>query len=140
MGVDRSKLFKKLARDNRFTTDKALKKAQAHVDNQRARGVEMSLGEALLELKLLNRLQYVTIQRAAAYKIQRSHDKVLARILIESDYAPKGEVLEALGWQKEQYSREGSCRPIGDVLIERGALAVEQLKAARKIKKLKGSD
>lgn len=140
MGVDRQKLFKKLAIENRFTNDKALRKAKEHQANQRARGVDMSLGEALLELKLLNRTQYLTIQRAAAYKIQRSYDKVLARILIESDYAPKQAVLDSLNWQKDLYTKDGACRPIGDVLIERGHLTVEQLKAAQKIKKLKSDD
>lgn len=140
MAIDREKLFKKLAIENRFATEKALRKAKEHQANQRARGVDLSLGEALLELKLLNRTQYLTIQRAGAYKIQRSYDKVLARILIESDYAPKQEVLETLAWQKDQYTREGTCRPIGDVLIERGYLTVEHLKAAEKIKQLKSDD
>lgn len=140
MAVDRQKLFKKLAIENKYTTEKALKRAKEHQANQRARGIDMSIGEALLDLDLLNRMQYLTIQRAAAYKIQRSYDKVLARILIESDYAPKGEVLDALNEQKDQYTKEGTCRPIGDMLIERAFLAVEQLRAAQKIMKLKGTE
>ncbi|MHC4391901.1 MAG: hypothetical protein ACYS22_11385, partial [Planctomycetota bacterium] len=83
--------------------------------------------------------QYLTIQRAAAYKIQRSYDKILARILIESDYSPKPEVLGALAFQKDMYSKDGYCRPIGDLLIERGHLTVEQFKAGQKIQKLKGA-
>jgi hypothetical protein len=138
MGIDREKLFRKLALENSFTTERAVRKAREYQGNQRARGAELSLGEALMELNLLNKTQYLTIQRAATYKIQRSFDKVLARILIESDYAPKGNVLESLVWQKEMYTRDGVCRPIGDLLIERNQLAVEQLKAAQKIQKLKG--
>ncbi|MFC1705361.1 hypothetical protein ACFL59_00890 [Planctomycetota bacterium] len=140
MAVDREKLFRKLALENSFTSDKAIRKAREHQANQRARGIEMSIGEALMDLKLLNKTQYVTIQRAANYKIQRSYDKVLARIMIESDYAEKANVLEVLAWQKETYSRDGVCRPIGDVLIERGQLTVEHLKAAQKIQKLKRED
>lgn len=140
MAIDREKLFRKLALENRFTTDKAIRKAREYQANQRARGVEMTIGEALMHLKLLNRTQYLTIQRAAAYKVQRSYDKVLSRILIESDYSPKAEVLDALARQKDMYTREGTCRPVGDLLIERGHLSVEQFKAAQKIQKLKSDD
>ncbi|MHC4391522.1 MAG: hypothetical protein ACYS22_09415, partial [Planctomycetota bacterium] len=85
MAVDREKLFRKLALENHFTTERALKKGKEFQGNQRARGVEVSLGESLMDLKLMSKTQYLTIQRAAAYKIQRSYDNVLSRILTESD-------------------------------------------------------
>ena len=140
MGVDRDRLFVKAGIDQKVITDGHLKKAHEYQANQRARGVEMGIGEALMDLKLLNKTQYLTIQRAIHYKLQRNADKVLARVIIESDYAPKQEVLEAMAWQKEQFGKDGSARAVGDLLIERGFLTVEQLKAAQKIQALKVED
>ena len=140
MPVDREKVFVKMGLENKYVTDAQIKKGQDYQAQQRTKGVEMTLGEALMELKLLNKTQYLTIQRAASYKVQRSLDKVLARVIIESDYAPKAEVLDAMAWQKEHYTKDGVCRPVGDLLIERGFLTVEQLKAAQKITALKGED
>lgn len=140
MSVDREKLFVKAGIEHKFINDSQIKKAHEYLANQRARGVEMGVGEALMDLKILNKTQYLTIQRALNYKLQRNGDKVLARVIIESDYAPKQEVLEAMGYQKELYGKDGVCRPVGDVLIERGFLTVEQLKAAQKIQALKVED
>ncbi len=140
MGVDREKLFVKVGMENKFISDGHIKKAHEYMANHRARGVEMTIGEALMDLKLLNKQQYLTIQRAIHYKIQRNADKVLARVIIESDYAPKQEVLEAMSDQKDQYNKDSTCRPVGDLLIERGMLTVEQLKAAQKIQALKVED
>ncbi len=140
MAADRDKIFVKMGLENKYVTEAQIQKGKEYQAQQRARGIEMSIGEALMDLRLINKTQYLTIQRAANYKIQRSGDKVLARILIESDYAPKAEVLDAMAWQKEHYARDGVCRPVGDILIERGFLTVEQLKAARKIQALKGEE
>jgi hypothetical protein len=140
MAVDREKIFVKMGLENKYVTEAQIRKGQEHQAQQRARGVEMTLGEALMDMKVIGKTQYLTIQRAANYKIQRSSDKILARILIESDYAPKAEVLDAMAWQKEHYTKDGVCRPVGDLLIERGFLTVEQLKAAQKIQALKGDD
>jgi hypothetical protein len=140
VSVDREKLFVKAGIEQKFINEGHIKKAHEYQANQRARGVEMSLGEALMDLKLLNKQQYLTIQRALNYKLQRNGDKVLARVIIESDYAPKQEVLDAMAFQKEHFSRDGTCRPVGDLLIERGFLTVEQLKAAQKIQALKVED
>jgi hypothetical protein len=137
---DREKIFIKMGLENKYLNDAQVKKGQEHAAQQRARGVDMTLGEALMELKIIGKTQYLTIQRAASYKIQRQSDKVLARILIESDYAPKQEVLDAMAWQKEHYTKDGVCRPVADLLIERGFLTVEQMKAAQKILALKGDD
>lgn len=140
MAADRDKIFIKMGLENKYIDDAQVKKGKEYQAQQRVRGVDMTIGEALMDLKLINKTQYLTIQRAANYKIQRSSDKVLARILIESDYAPKQEVLDAMAWQKEHYTKDGVCRPVGDLLIERGFLTVEQLKAAQKIQALKGED
>jgi hypothetical protein len=140
LSVDREKLFVKVGMENKFINDGHIKKAHEYQANQRGRGVEMSVGEALMDLKLLNKTQYLTIQRAIHYKLQRNGDKVLARVIIESDYAPKQEVLDAMASQKDQYNKDGNCRPVGDLLIERGFLTVEQLKAAQKIQALKVED
>src|ERR1700730_3408396 len=86
MPVDREKIFVKMGIENKYVNDAQIKKGHELQAQQRARGVDMSIGEALMELKLINKTQYVTIQRAASYKLQRAKDKVLARILIESDY------------------------------------------------------
>src|SRR5437762_14110272 len=120
MGADREKIFIKMGLENKYIDDAQVKKGQDHKAKQQARGVDMTLGEALMDLKIIGKTQYLTIQRAASYKLQRQSDKVLARILIESDYAPKAEVLDAMAWQKEHYTKDGICRPVGDVLIERG--------------------
>lgn len=138
--ADRDKLFIRMGLENKYLTDAQVQKGKEYQAQQRARGVEMTLGEALMEQKLLNKTQYLTIQRAANYKIQRAGDKVLARVIIESDYAPKQEVLDAMAWQKEHYAKDGICRPVGDLLIERGFLTVEQLKAAQKIQALKSEE
>lgn len=138
LAIDRDKLFRKLALENRFVDEAGLARAREHQQAQRARGVEISLGEALMDLRLINRTQYLTIQRAGHYKLQRQQDKELARILIKSEYAPKEAVLEAMQYQKEHYTRDGVCRPVGDLLIERSYLTVEQLKAAQKILALQG--
>ena len=140
MGVDRERLFVKSAVEQKFVNEGHIRKAHEYQANQRARGIEVTTGEALLDLKLLNKTQYLSVQRTIHYKLQRNGDKVLARVIIESDYAPKQEVLEAMQDQKEQFSKDGSCRPVGDLLIERGALTVEQLKAAQKIQALKVED
>jgi hypothetical protein len=140
MSVDREKLFIKMALENKYINDAQVRKGQEYQAQSHARGVDVTIGEALMEQKLINKTQYVTIQRAASYKIQRAKDKVLARILIESDYAPKDEVLDAMAFQKEHYTKDGICRPVGDLLIERGFLTVEQLKAAQKIQALKGDE
>jgi hypothetical protein len=140
VSVDREKLFVKAGIEHKFINEGHIRKAHEYQANQRARGVEMSVGEALMDLKLLNKQQYLTVQRALNYKLQRNGDKVLARVIIESDYAPKQEVLEAMAFQKEQYNKDGNCRPVGDLLIERGFLTVEQLKAAQKIQALKVED
>ncbi|HVY63127.1 MAG TPA: hypothetical protein VHF22_15825, partial [Planctomycetota bacterium] len=95
MSVDREKLFVKAGIEHKFINEGHIRKAHEYQANQRARGVEMSVGEALMDLKLLNKQQYLTVQRALNYKLQRNGDKVLARVIIESDYAPKQEVLEA---------------------------------------------
>lgn len=140
VGVDREKLFVKAALENKYIGDGHLKKAHEYQAQQRARGVEVTMGEALMDMKLLNKTQYVSIQRAIHYKLQRNGDKVLARVIIESDYAPKQEVLDAMSFQKDHFNKEGVCRPVGDVLIERGFLTVEQLKAAQKIQAMKVED
>ena len=140
MPVDREKIFVKMALENKYVVDAQIKKGQEFQAQNRARGVDMTIGEALMELKLINKTQYLTIQRAASYKLQRAKDKSLARILIESDYAPKDEVLGAMAFQKDHYTKDGICRPVGDLLIERGFLTVEQLKAAQKIQALKGDE
>jgi hypothetical protein len=140
LGVDREKLFVKAGIEQKVITDGHLKKAHEYQANQRVRGVEMGVGEALMDLKLLNKIQYLSIQRAIHYKLQRNGDKVLARVIIESDYAPKQEVLDAMAYQKDQFGKDGGCRPVGDILIERGFLTVEQLKAAQKIQALKVED
>lgn len=138
-GVDREKLFVKIGLENKYVGEQDLKKAKDFQVQQRARGVEMSIGEALMELKLMNKVQYLAVQRAAHYKVQRASDKILARIIIESDYTPKENVLEAMGWQKDHYLKDGICRGVGDILIERGHISVEQFKAAQKILQLKGA-
>ena len=140
MSVDREKLFIKLGLENKYIADAQVKKAHEYLATQRARGVEMTIGEALMDLKLLNKSQYLLVQRAIHYKLQRNGDKVLARVIIESDYAPKQEVLDAMAYQKDHYNKDGACRPVGDLLIERGHLTVEQLKAAQKIQALKVED
>ena len=140
MSVDREKLFVKAALENKYINDGHMKKAHEYAAQQRSRGVELTAGEALMDLKLLNKTQYVSIQRAIHYKLQRNGDKVLARVIIESDYAPKEEVLSAMSYQKDYFNKEGVCRPVGDVLIERGFLTVEQLKAAQKIQAMKVED
>ena len=140
MAVDRDRLFVKAALEHKYVTEAHVKKANEFQANQRARGIEMTAGEALMDLKLLNKTQYLQVQRAIHYKMQRNLDKVLARVIIESDYAPKQEVLEAMADQKEQFNKDGNCRPVGDLLIERGFLTVEQLKAAQKIQALKVED
>src|SRR5712692_6996534 len=109
MAVDREKIFIKMGLENKYVNDAQIKKGQDHKEKSHARGVDMTLGEALMELKIIGKTQYLTIQRAASYKIQRNFDKVLARILIESDYAPKAEVLDAMAWQKEHYTKDGIC-------------------------------
>jgi len=140
VSVDRERLFVKAAIEHKFLTDAHLKKAHEYQAGQRGRGVEVTIGEALMDLKLLSKTQYLTVQRAINYKLQRNGDKVLARVIIESDYAPKQEVLDAMGNQKDQFNKDGTCRPVGDLLIERGFLTVEQLKAAQKITALKVED
>ena len=45
-----------------------------------------------------------------------------------------------MAYQKEFFNKDGVCRPVGDLLIERGFLTVEQLKAAQKIQALKATD
>jgi hypothetical protein len=138
--IDRDRLFRKLALENRFVDDDGVRRARDHQKTQQARGVDVSIGEALMDLKLINRTQYLTIQRAGHYKLQRQQDKDLARVVIKSDYSPREAVLDAMQYQKEHYTRDGVCRPVGDLLIERGYLTVEQLKAAQKILALKGQD
>ncbi|RME73598.1 MAG: hypothetical protein D6776_06795 [Planctomycetota bacterium] len=136
--IDRDKLFRKLALENRFVDEAGLRRAREHQKSQQARGLDVSLGEALMDLKLINRTQYLTIQRAGHYKLQRQQDKDLARVLIKNDYASREAVLDAMQYQKDHYTRDGVCRPLGDLLIERGELTVEQLKAAQKILAMKG--
>lgn len=138
MEIDRERLFLKLTKENGFVTDDDVARAKDHKRRKLASGVDIGLGAALLDIEAINKTQYLTVQRAAFYKIQRSWDKRLARVIIESDYAPKQQMLEIMAFQKEHYTREGVCRRGGDLLIERGILTVEQLKAAEKILALKG--
>ncbi len=138
--IDREKLFVRIGLDNKYLTEAQVKQAVDFQAKQRGKGRDLSVGEALMEQKLLNKVQYLAIQRTANYKVQRSEDKVLARILIESDYAAKPDVLASMQFQKDHYGKDGVCRALGDILIERGQLSVEQLKAANKIRELKGSE
>ena len=92
-----------------------------------------SPGEALVDQGVLSVDQLRGLERAVLYRMGRDEDKELAKIILDSGYAPREAVEAALERQKEVYSATGKLARLGDVLLEGRVLADPQIRAAKKI-------
>jgi hypothetical protein len=137
MLTDSDQLFVKIAMDNKYITEWHLKKAVKRRDSYLTRGIKKKLGNILLELGFLTKMQYQAIENAQRYREMRDRDKQIGKIIVKSEYASQKQVDEALREQKHRYGETGETTPVGNVMIELGHLSEEHLIAAKKIFKIR---
>jgi len=130
-------VYATIALNHKLATKKNIRAAIKEQSRRRGGGVHQSLGEVLCEMNLISPAGHTAVLRASAYKRERRRDKILGRVLVESEYLSQEAVADALREQKAQYARSGQIVKIESTLLRDNGVTAYQLYAAKKIRKLK---
>lgn len=126
---DGDRLLSRLALKQGMVTEEQVVQAVALQDSERARGKDLTLGEALVRLKWISPRQYERLQRARALTIQRKCDCMFARVVLRNGLATQADVDEMIRRQSKLYKETGDLKPLGGFLREAGLISARQHQA-----------
>lgn len=126
---DEDRVFSRLALKQGMVTQEQLVQAVALQKVERARGNDMTLGEALLRLKWISPRQFKFLQRAKTLAIQRKADSMFVRVVLRNGLTTQADVDAMIQRQSSLYKETGEFRPLGGFLREAGLINARQHRA-----------
>ena len=111
----------RLAVKNKFVSEDKLEEALSIQEQRKLDGQNLFLGEIMVLLGMMSQsqLDYILL-------VQKMLDSRFGHIAVKNSFATQGEINQALKAQKKIFEKTKTIKLIGDILVESGALTMEQ--------------
>lgn len=115
-------LFGTLAIRNGFVNQEQLDQALEIQRMVRRDGVEVPIGEVLVEMEALNPRQVDAVLQGQKFMKARWRGMAVAKAALDNNLAPKAAVEAALEFQKDEFRKTKQILEVQDILAEQGAI------------------
>lgn len=132
-------LFGRICVKQGFATEAQILTALQAQDELLKHGVRKPLGQILIEQNILTEAQVNAVLKIQGYREQRAADKQLAQLAVENQFATPEQIEQALNEQKEAFKAGRVAVSLEEILIRKGILGAQQLKALKRAQKQMGA-
>ncbi len=126
--VDPGKLFGQIAVERELASERQVHAAMELQTRLKAENAELPLGEILAGLGSIDVYRISEVLSLQAFAIVRAEDKLFGRLAIRNTLATQAQVDEALAEQDRRARKGPPYRRLGELLIEKKALKVGDVK------------
>ncbi|MHC4600984.1 MAG: hypothetical protein ACYS47_18485, partial [Planctomycetota bacterium] len=125
--MDEKESFLRLAKTKGFLSEENLRTCETHWEALKAEGSDRKIWDIALELGLLSAKAHRRIDEHLTFIALRENDKALGAAAAEKGMVKADDVEVGLMLQRKTHKDEGKVRRLEDILIDMGALKVEEV-------------